>query len=110
MQSIGPESAPNPGALDDPVPPRTNRPVPVILVALFQFFKAGFLSLIFWRAWQDHLSWVASGQSGNDPLAQRISEDPSILLLPLMAIVFIVFGLGLWTLQNWARRTLVFMI
>jgi len=84
--------------------------VPVTLVALFQFFKAGFLSLIFWRAWQAHLSWTAAGQSGDDPFAQKITADPSVLLLPLMAIVFIVFGFGLWFLQDWARRTLVFMI
>ncbi len=98
------------GALEDSVRPRMSRPVPVTLVALFQFFKAGFLSLIFWRAWQAHLSWMASGRSGGDPLAQKITADPSVLLLPLIVIVYVVFGLGLWKLQNWARKNLVLMI
>ncbi len=110
MRGIGLKSTSNAGVPEDSIPPRSNRPVPVTLVALFQFFKAGFLALIFCRAWQAHVSWAASGQSGDDPLAQQITADPSILVLPLMVIVYIVFGLGLWKLQSWARKNLVVMI
>lgn len=110
MQDIGLESEPKAGPPERSIPARTSRPVPVTLVALFQLFKAGFLSVIFLRAWQAHLSWTASGQSGDDPLAQQITADPSVLLLPLMVIVYVVFGVGLWKLQNWARKNLVLMI
>jgi hypothetical protein len=77
-------------------------------VALFQFFKAGFLFLIFWRAWEAHQSWVALGNSAGDPFVKQLIENPFLLLFPVFAIGFIIIGGGLWNLRDWARETLIY--
>jgi hypothetical protein len=89
---------------------RKRRPVPITLVALFQFFKAGYLLFIFWEAWMAHLSWTARELPAEDPFVQQLIKDPLFLLLPLVAIGSIAFGWGLWQLQKWARNYLMFLI
>jgi len=35
-------------------------------------------------------------------------ENPFLLLFPIFAMGFIIFGWALWNLRNWARETLIY--
>jgi hypothetical protein len=87
---------------------RPERPMPVTLIALFQFAKAWFLVTV-----------VAIGRFAPEAL-RAFSALPALLyfaahgrdtrgpLLPFVAFYVGLIGLGLWRLWGWARRSLVF--
>jgi hypothetical protein len=89
---------------------RKKRPVVITLVAFFQFFKAGYFALLFWKIWDSHRFWAAQGKPTDDPLVNQLVKDPIFLLFPAISIALIIFGLGLWNLENWARKNLAFLI
>lgn len=84
-------------------------PYPIILIALFQFFKAGFLLYLFVPFWHDYLGWAASGRPA-DPLLQDLFDKSFIVLFPALSVVLVVIGFGLLSLKDWARKLLIMAI
>lgn len=94
-------------ASDNP-PTRTRRPpYPVILIALFQFFKGGFLLYVFARFWHGYLGWAASGRPYESGFLEDLLNRPFMILLPVLSVVFVVIGFGLLSLREWARAFLI---
>jgi hypothetical protein len=81
-------------------------PYPVILIALYQFFKAGFLLYLFLRFWIGYSGWAASGRP-DSPFLQGFLDEPFIVLFPVLSVVFVVIGWGLLNLRAWARGFLI---
>jgi hypothetical protein len=87
---------------------RTDRPLPVTLIALLQFAKAWFLMTV-----------VAVARFVPDAL-HSMPTLPALLyfaahgrdtrgpLLPAVAVYVGLIGCGLWRLWGWARRSLIF--
>jgi len=87
---------------------RPDRPLPVTVIALFQFAKAWFLLMI-----------VAIGRFVPEAL-RGVPALPAFLyfaahgrdtrgpLLPIVAVYVGLTGCGLWRLWKWARRSLIF--
>jgi hypothetical protein len=86
--------------------PRRSVPYPIILIAIFQFFKAGFLLYVFVHFWHGYSAWAASGRP-NTPFLQNFLDTPFIVLFPALSIVFVVIGWGLLNLKAWARGFLI---
>jgi hypothetical protein len=84
-------------------------PYPIILIALFQFFKGGFLFYLFFQFWHGYSGWAASGRPAS-PFLQDFVDKPFIILFPVLSVVFVVIGWGLLALQDWARKLLIVAI
>ncbi|HEY1581262.1 MAG TPA: hypothetical protein VGF82_29690 [Terracidiphilus sp.] len=82
-------------------------PYPVILIALFQFFKAGFLGLLFVRFWRGFSGWASSGRQATGPFLQSFLDQPFVILFPVLSVLFVVIGLGLLNRRAWARKFLI---
>jgi hypothetical protein len=89
--------------------PRRSVPFPVILIALFQFFKAGFLLYLFLPFWHDYSGWAASGRPAG-PFLQNLFDKSFIVLFPALSVVLVVIGWGLLSLKDWARKLLIVAI
>jgi hypothetical protein len=87
--------------------PRKSVPYPIILIALFQFFKAGYLLYLFHHFWRGFSGWSASG---NSPFPRDFLDGPWIVLFPALSVVLVVIGCGLLSLQGWARKLLIVAI
>ena len=87
---------------------RPTRPIPfpIILIALFQFFKAGFLLYLFVKFWHGYSGYAAPG-GPDSPFPQNFLETPFIVLFPALSVVFVVIGWGLLGLKAWARGFLI---
>jgi hypothetical protein len=70
-----------------------NIPIPVVLIALYEFAKAGYLLFVFYSVWAPRKSGPAGG-----------AADPLVFALPFFATVMIIAGIGLLGLQRWARH------
>ena len=87
-------------------PPRSQRPLAVTLIAIFQFAKGGFLFVL------TALAWIDPARFPDLRLAMRIAiyiaarSNPPAFLLPLVAIYSATIGWGLWRLKKWARNIL----
>lgn len=91
---------------DGPQPVSRKPPWPIVLIAVFQFVKAGYLlylSVIFWNAYS---AWVAAGRP-ETPFLKSFLDNPFIVLFPVLAIGFVVLGFGLFQLRRWARQWLL---
>lgn len=88
---------------------RRSVPYPVILIALFQFFKAGFLLYLFLPFWRGYSGWAASGRPAG-PLLQNLFDKSFIVLFPALSVVLVVIGWGLLSLKDWARKLLIVAI
>jgi hypothetical protein len=84
---------------------RTRRKPPylVVLIALFQFFKSGFLLYLFLRFWHDYLAWAAAGR----PYDSFLPDSFFMILFPALSVVYVVIGWGLLKLRPWARGFLI---
>ena len=81
-------------------------PYPIILIALFQFFKAGYLLYLSHHFWHGYSGWAASGRP-DGPFLQDLVDEPFIVLFPVLSVVFVVIGCGLLSLKDWARKFLI---
>jgi hypothetical protein len=108
-------------------PQRVRRPLPVSLVALFQFSKAGFFllaaALLYFAPYavrDSHLdisgftAFISADGSAMVSLAadQLYGRNPLGLSVRVLAAIFILLGCwlvymgwGLWRLKSWARTT-----
>jgi hypothetical protein len=86
--------------------PARSVPYPVVLIALFQFFKAGFLLYLFLQFCHGYSAWAGSGRPPS-PFLQDFLDKPFIILFPALSVVFVVIGWGLLALQDWARKFLI---
>src|ERR1700751_2652154 len=94
-------------ASNDPAMRARRPPYPVVLIAFFQFFKAGFLLYVFGRFWHGYLGWAASGRPYDSDFLQNFLDRPFMILLPVLSVVFSATGLGLLNLRAWARGLLI---
>jgi hypothetical protein len=78
-------------------------PIPVVLIALYQFAKAAYILYAFHTVWVAHKTALATGQTGSDP----VSSNALVFLLPIFALIMIIAGVGLIGLQRWARHMLL---
>jgi hypothetical protein len=85
-------------------PPK--RPSAVVAVALYQYLKAGLILILFSSFWVEHETKESLGNWYEDPL----NQDPSLVLLPLAAALFVFVGWGIWRLQKWARLAPVVLV
>ena len=69
---------------------RNSRPVSVSLIAAYEFIKAAGLLLLIRSWWSSRNVTLPSDALGK-------------VLLPAIAVYFIVIGFGVWNLQKWAR-------
>lgn len=88
---------------------RRSVPYPIILIALFQFFKAGFLLYLFLPFWHGYSGWAASGRPAG-PSFQNLLDKSFIVLFPALSVVLVVIGWGLLSLKDWARKLLIVAI
>ena len=86
--------------------PTRSVPYPIILIAIFQFFKAGFLLYLFVKFWHGYSGYAASG-GPDSPFLQNFLETPFIVLFPALSVVFVVIACGLLGLKPWARGFLI---
>jgi hypothetical protein len=80
---------------------------PIVVIALFQFLKAGFLFYMFLQFWHGFAGWVASGRPGESLFLRSFLDRPFVILFPVLSVAFVVIGWGLLTLRNWARGVLL---
>jgi hypothetical protein len=73
-------------------------PIPVVLIALYEFAKAAYLLFAFYEVWAPNRAGTAGALGG----------DPLVLALPVFALVMIIAGAGLLWLQPWARHMFLF--
>jgi hypothetical protein len=71
--------------------PTRSVPYPIILIAIFQFFKAGFLLYLFVKFWHGYSGYAASG-GPDSPFLQNFLETPFIVLFPALSVVFVVIA------------------
>ena len=84
------------------------RPLPVTILAMIQFAKAGFLLSVALLPGMGAESGIASIQDFRDLLfLASHGKDPKGLLIVLFGIYAAVIGWGLWRLKRWARNSLV---
>jgi hypothetical protein len=93
-----------------PHPVSRKPPWPIVFIALFQFFKAGYLLYLSTVFWKTYSLWAAAGRPGNSSFLQIFLNSPFLVLLPAFSIAFIVIGWGLLRLQDWARKILILAI
>jgi hypothetical protein len=103
-EAILKEFAVNLSTIPEQTSKTVTRPLPVTLIALYEFAKAAYILYVFSAIWRLHQASVALGQVGTDP----VQKDPFFLLLPIFAIVMLIAGFGLWLLQGWARHMFLF--
>jgi hypothetical protein len=77
-----------------------SRPLPITLIALYEFVKAAYVLFVFQTVWSLHKANLAAGQTDADPF----SHNPLVLALPIFVLLLVVAGFGLWTMQPWARH------
>lgn len=78
-------------------------PIPVALIAFYQFAKAAYILYAFHAAWVAHKIALQAGQTTSDPFA----SNGLGFLLPVFALIMVVAGVGLIGLQRWARHMLL---
>jgi hypothetical protein len=78
-------------------------PYPVVLIALFQFFKSGFLLYLFLQFWHAYSAWAAEGR----PYDSAFLDSFFMILFPALSVVYVVIGWGLLKLRPWARGFLI---
>lgn len=81
-------------------PQNRTRPLPVTLIALYEFVKAAYVLFVFRSVVSLHKASIAAGQADAEPF----SLDPFVLVLPIFVILLVVAGFGLWARQPWARH------
>jgi hypothetical protein len=86
--------------------PTRSVPFPIVLIAVFQFVKAGFLLYLFLQFWRGYSGWDASGRP-DSPFLRGFLDTPFIILFPVLSVVFVVVGWGLLNLRAWARKFLI---
>jgi hypothetical protein len=101
------DSAIETAAPDNSQPPTRRPPYPVILIALFQFFKSEFLLYLFLQFWHGYSTWAAAGRPYQSDFLQSFLGRPFIIVFPVASIAFIVIGWGLLRLKAWARGFLI---
>ena len=79
-----------------------SRPLPVTLIALYEFVKAAYILYAFSAIWKLHRAPISYGQS--DP----VQQSPFVFLLPIFAAALLIAGIGLWLLKGWARQMFLF--
>jgi hypothetical protein len=89
----GGDQPPIPAAPDD-----TIVPIPIVVIALYEFAKAAYLLFAFHAAWTQFKA----------PAAGPGSVDPLFIALPFFALVLIIAGWGLLMLRRWARHLFLF--
>jgi hypothetical protein len=86
---------------------RRTLPFVVVLAALYQLAKAGFLLYVFWQCWLAKDTEIPPFGDVRNPLFKA----PDFYAFPLLAAVLFVLALGLICLGRWARVcvTLLFL-
>ena len=80
-------------------PPRRQSHFAIDCIALYQLLKAGLFLLVFMEIWSDHQAKLAAGNTLYDP----IFMNSSLILVPLVAILYFLIAWGLWAIRLWAR-------
>jgi hypothetical protein len=84
---------------DEKPPPLKRKSGAVAVIALYQVLKAGFFLYLFQLILSNHEAKAALGADSQTPM----SSDPYLALLPLVSLVLLLIGWGIWRLRNWAR-------
>jgi hypothetical protein len=83
--------------------PLRKAPYPVVLIALFQFFKSGFLLYLFLQFCHGYSARAVAGR----PYDSAFLDSIFMILFPALSVVYVVIGWGLLKLRPWARGFLI---
>lgn len=76
------------------------RPLPVTVISIYEFVKAAYILFVFQAVLSLHRANLAAGLTDSDPF----TRNPLVIMLPIFALLLVVAGFGLWTLQPWGRH------